>query len=83
MYTTRFITPKEVKLINTLFSVHSKLVGEELTPNELDSMIKYYRSLIEVDLMKISMVFDENDPGYSYIRTEQSEDVAEITEILE
>jgi hypothetical protein len=29
------------------------------------------------------MVFDENDPGYSYIRTEQSEDVAEITEILE
>ena len=61
MYTTRFLTPKEVKLINTLFSVHSKLVGEELTPNELDSMIRYYRSLIEVDLMKISMVFDEND----------------------
>ena len=30
------------------------------------------------------MVFDENDPGYSYIRTEHiSEDVAEITEILE
>ena len=61
MYTTRFITPKEVKLINTLFSVHSKLVGEELTPNELDSMIRYSRSLIEVDLMKITMVFDEND----------------------
>lgn len=61
MYTTRFITPKEVKLVNTLFSVDSKLIGEELTPSDLDTIIQGYRLLLGQDLMKISMVFDEND----------------------
>lgn len=55
------------------------------TQDQIDNG-KYYfaaRKHVEESGFVPVMVFAENDPGYSYIRTEQSEDVAEIIEIPE
>lgn len=63
MNTVRFILSPEMDFVRELFSIDSRLVGEEMSTEELETMIESWKLLMDANKMRISMLFSEtNEP---------------------
>lgn len=60
MNTVRLINSNELHYIKDLFSIDNRLIGEPVTPEELERMVLGYRRLLDTNAMKIAVMFDEN-----------------------
>lgn len=63
MNTVRFILSSEMDFVRELFSLDSRLVGEVMSTEELETMIESWKPLLDANKMRISMLFSEtNEP---------------------
>ena len=60
MNTVRFINSSELDYVRELFSIDSRLVGEEMSPEELETMIQSWVELLNTDKMRISVLFSDS-----------------------
>lgn len=60
MSTVRFINSSELDYVRELFSLDSRLVSEEMTTEELETMISSWVGLLDSDRMRISMLFSDS-----------------------
>lgn len=61
MNTVRLINKEELNLVRELFSEDNNLVRQEINPEKLNSMITYWEECFDKNIMRISMMFDENN----------------------
>ena len=60
MQNIRFINPNELHHVKTMFSISKNLVGEEITDEILDEMLKSWKIQMERGTMLVNMMFDED-----------------------
>jgi hypothetical protein len=60
MQNIRFISPNELHHVKTMFSISKNLVGEEITDEILDEMLKSWKIQMERGTMLVNMMFDED-----------------------
>lgn len=60
MSTIRFINSSELDFVRELFSLDSRLVGEEMGNEELEAMILSWIPLLDSNRMRISMLFSDS-----------------------
>lgn len=60
MNNVRFITSQELDYVRYIFDRNPWLVGEKLSPEEIDNLINSWAPLIDQDTLKVNVLFDEN-----------------------
>ena len=66
MSNIRFISSNELHLVYELFSVDNNLVRQEMTVQDLDSMLSIWKENLDAGLLKIAMLFNDNEPVLMY-----------------